>query len=395
MAEMEYKNGTLYANKFGVSDVAEITYIDNPEFLSVTIDNDGRILEAIKKDGSEVHPDVSPEKVIPVLLWAGSSITEGCTYPINASKKLGCEGINNGVGGSGLAVDWNEQVYSNGFSTIAEYVASQGGYGPYRNCAESIAEKEHRQELYNYPDWDTYKDMILGYSYENLITKYIKQFGSQSVGRKANFFISDYGINDRHIIRNQLIDIIKSHYPDWNWDDRDGTGVNVKTRSDITKGMIDEITVSDIDWSSRDRATFPGAYGYLLDRIWEIDPFFPVIQISYFENNNLADTPSGAYVCKMQELCCEHYQIPFVRAFEQTHMTHDWAVGSKEYAEEMALKYGTDYRWAPRNEDGDLQFFWLMNPDSIHCFSDRSNRTNKMLDSIIANMMKKYIIDII
>jgi hypothetical protein len=54
--------------------------------------------------------------------------------------------------------------------------------------------------------------------------------------------------------------------------------------------------------------------------------------------------------------------------------------------------YGTNYLMQTNN-DGDYTFFGLMNPDTIHPQSDLSGRTPKMLDTIFANELKKYIIE--
>jgi hypothetical protein len=174
-----------------LSDSGIATIIINPDSSCTIIGISPGVTEI--KIESEDHLYTATSKVtvkhpeINTILWIGTSIPGGCTYPVNSCKSLGYKCINNSIGSSGICL-------KNG-------VLGTGRDG--RDLSETIEEKRVRYKDYvSAATLESYYDM----SYERVILPYLDQ---------VQVIVFDHGYNDGSQIAKDVAAGI-----DWNSLDR-------------------------------------------------------------------------------------------------------------------------------------------------------------------------------
>lgn len=178
------------------------------------------------------------------VLWVGTSIPEGCSYPAYACRSIGAKCINKSVGASFLC---QYDVDEKGI----EYAGL--------SLTETIAEKEERYVKYVKEGKLSAGKMLRfrNSSFENLVLPYVKW---------ADVIVIDHGYND-----------------------------------DISLYKLYEArnTIADTDelWNSMDRSNYIGAYNYLIAEIRKIKPDVKIVVGGYFQNScTLGFAVRGKYV---------------------------------------------------------------------------------------------------
>jgi hypothetical protein len=267
------------------------------------------------------------------ILWLGTSFPEGAEYPNAACKAHGYNCINNSRGASFIIFnpiipDPATIVISSGFSlsaTIAEMEAK------WRPLITSGHITEAQLDI-----WKTY-------SYENLLIPYLD---------KVDVVVIDHGFNDRY----NLSEIVSAGE-------------------------------ETIDWSSRDRSTFIGAFGYLVDEILKRKPFMKIIVWGYFQNKINTDGYNGSSICKIQEWLARQYNFQLADVWNYSGISDLYIKGTQNYISDFNAEYGKTYvKWHPDN-DGNIMSFQLFCPDAVHPHSDLTGNANKRLNAIAIKLL--------
>ncbi|MBR0036902.1 MAG: hypothetical protein IJP70_04600 [Bacteroidales bacterium] len=162
------------------------------------------------------------------VLWLGTSIPAGCTYPKVACEHMQMICINESVGASFLTL-WTEE---------REFQEQSSG------LSLTMSREEKEQAFRSYVNRGIISESTLDYwkntSYESLILPYIKN---------ADIVVIDHGYND-----------------------------------DYSLEKIYNTGKENIDWDSQDRKDFIGAFNYIYNLVLGEQPHALVIIGGYFQN---------------------------------------------------------------------------------------------------------------
>ena len=252
---------------------------DNRKFIRVK--HDGELWLSNYDDGNpnELYRYVGEKYFCDEVLWLGTSIPTEGEYPERAAQRLGFTVYNNSISSSGIVK--LEGHLHNGRDAL--------------DLSETKAEK-----LVRYADYDGSlggysKDVInwfinvKGTSYEDILLPYID-------GTKANckMIVWDHGYNDGKYITDQ----VKEGY-------------------------------ENIEWESTDRSTYTGAFRYLLEKIYAVNPEIIVVIAGYFSDNHKESTYNTKDVCIMQEWIAKKYNLPLIPMWDLLHISDDIIVGTE------------------------------------------------------------------
>lgn len=273
------------------------------------------------------------------VLWVGTSIPEGCSYPAYACRSIGAKCINKSVGASFLC---QYDVDEKGI----EYAGL--------SLTETIAEKEERYVKYVKEGKLSAGNMLRfrNSSFENLILPYVKW---------ADVIVIDHGYND-----------------------------------DISLYKLYEArnTIADTDelWNSMDRSNYIGAYNYLIAEIRKIKPDVKIVVGGYFQNScTLGFAVRGKYVQYVTEDICRHYKLPILDVWNYVDIPEGYKPHSENYIDSINSVYKTNFtKWMP-NERGEISYFQIFCPDKVHPFSDPTGTSDKILDAAVSELLKKRI----
>lgn len=275
------------------------------------------------------------------VLWIGTSIPEGATYPAVACKANGYNCINKSLGSSKLCF---EGTYQSGTST------AKG-----KRLTATVAELEalYRQDVTDGIITEATLTMWKNYSYENSIIPYIDGTNETQV----SMIVLDHGFNDRSTIYNQMQD------------------------------------VDNIDWSSDDRSLFTGAFKYLLDKIQEVNPFIKIVISGYFTNTvtRLDFSYNGPQICEMQALIGSKYDISVMKAWEHSQISNKYIAGSSDYIDDFNQEYGKSYSKITPDANGNITSLQLYCPDGMHPHSDLTGNCNKRLNAVYTKLLAHMI----
>lgn len=187
-----------------------------------------------------------------------------------------------------------------------------------------------------------------GYSYENLVIPFI---GAAAGANRVDAVVIDHGFNDRSVIHTQ-----------WTA----GKGALV--------------------WDE-DRTKFSGAFAYLCNKIWAIDPYVKIILCGYFQN-----TKPGTYysneICEFQEWVAEHFEMPILKVWEHSGMTGNFVPNTSTFIATLNSTYGTSFTNGTVDGSGNIQHFQVFCPDNIHPSTDPTGKTNKRLNAIVTKLLR-------
>lgn len=270
------------------------------------------------------------------IVWVGTSIPEGAQYPAKAGAACGYNTINWSYGSSCLC-------FTNEHPETVEYYSG-------RRLTATVAELEalYRNDVTSGTITEETLEAWKNHSYERCIIPYINGTNSQ----QASAIVIDHGFNDRYSIHTLMQD----------------TGT--------------------IDWDSRDRSNFVGAFNYLLDKIFEKKPTMKIIIAGYFQNTvELADYYS-AEICQMQEMVAEHFNIQLMAAWKYTQINDKFVAGTSNYLANFNQKHGTSYQKWTQDDSGNIISMQLYCPDRVHPHSDLTGNCDARLNAVYTKLLK-------
>lgn len=268
------------------------------------------------------------------ILWIGTSIPEGATYPKKASEKCGYRCINKSLGSSQLR-------FTNQHPTTIQYWSG-------RCLTARVAELEalYRADVNAGTISESKLEEWKNYSFERSILPYIDGTNANQI----SMLVIDHGFNDR---------------------------------SNIHELLQNENT---IDWESRDRSSFVGAFNFLMDEIFSLKPFMKVVISGYFQDKY--EPYYSKDICKMQRLISEHYGLTLLPAWEHTQISDLYVPNSSNYLAEFNAKYGTNYKNMKPDANGNILFLQLYCPDRVHPNSDKTGNSDKRLDAVYSKLLR-------
>jgi hypothetical protein len=270
------------------------------------------------------------------VLWLGTSIPAGASYPTNACKNIGYEVINKAQAASFLTFDPTPPA-------IIDIVPSSG-----LSLCATVAEKETKwRALVTSGDvseaqLDLWKDA----SYENLVLPYLDQI---------EMVVIDHGYNDK----------------------------------DIMPALV-AAGQENVVWTSRDRTTWEGAFGWITDEIIRRKHFMKILVGGYFQNEveDIGDR-FGRSVCTVIEWTANKYDFPLLDTWNYAGMGDYYIPDSSTYIADFNVTYGTTHNenWFT-DGNGNILAYQLYSPDTVHPHSDLTGNSNKRLDAIFTKLLR-------
>jgi hypothetical protein len=272
----------------------------------------------------------------PSLLVVGTSIPAECPYVETACKNIGYRCINMALGSSGIVLTTDVP------KDISEISGRTG-----KDLSETMAEKEAR---FGNVSGMTAKLMntLKSYSYESRILPYLNQ---------VDAIVFDHGYNDSFWIN-----------------------------AEINNG------IENINWNSTNRSTYIGAFNYLMWEIFRKKPTIKIIIGGYMENQSEYNIGRGKVICQMQEIIANHYQFSIIKVWEQSGMTFDFVPNSADYIDSFNAKFRTDYEKNISDDQGNITYFQMYNPDNVHPHTDKTGNALKVLSDIYTEELKKILL---
>lgn len=262
------------------------------------------------------------------VLWLGTSIPAGCTYPKNACANLGMTCLNHSIGESFLA----ERTFTvperhSGFSLSMSMAEKDSAY---RHLVEEGIIDKHTLDVWKFT------------SYDNRMIPFLKD---------VDIVIIDHGYNDSFTINN-------------------------------------ESEMDCLDWDSEDKKTFVGAFNFIYRKIRETNPNIIIAIGGYFQNTcTFSYTVTGKHVGQMLTAIAEHYNLPLLDVWNYTGIEDGHIPDSKHYFDELNARYGTEFHNQFPDENGNVTYFQKFCPDGVHPFSDPTGESNKRLDDIFTKLL--------
>lgn len=279
------------------------------------------------------------------IVWVGTSIPEGSTYPKQASAACGYNCINNSLGSQSLAI-------RNGDSLCMMYTEEE-----FKTFFSSSIGNTLTQLNFN---------RRLDKTFERSVLPYVR--GKSITITDGTTSASGGIINPSNIKISALV--IDHNYNDY-------------------RNIADLLANEDkIDWESRDRANFVGALNYLIDRVREINPTIKIVLAGYFQNSWLVG--GVADVCKMQSLCAEKLNLEIIETWKYSQINNKIIKGTSSYMANFNKKYGTSYN-VPTDSEGNISAQYIYLPDGIHPHSDLTGNCNARLNAIYTKFLKNII----
>lgn len=265
------------------------------------------------------------------VLWLGTSIPGGCTYPYKACENLGMTCINKALGASFLCM-----------KPIATPFYQHTGY----SLTMTSEEKEDICRPY-IESGELSDEMLADWKYASYNTRIMDDI------RIADVIVVDHGYNDGDIL------------------DRE-------TMQDY----------SEIDWTSRDRKTFIGAFNYMYDIIKSENPNAIVLIGGYFQDKcTMSYTIRGSLVAKVSKWISDHYGIPLLDVWNYTDIPDGYMPNSADYLDKLNEIYGTDFKKIFADSEGNITYFQKFCPDGVHPFTDPTGGSDRQLDDIFSKLL--------
>ena len=310
-------------------------------------------LYSVKGYQKEKKYDLLTENKKHTALWLGTSIPEGfygdfITYPKIVGERLGWNVINQSLGGSGIIK--HEGVF--------------GHDGDGKDLAENAEEKKERYQNHigdgtNGTVTQSRYIEMMDWGYDKKIIPYIN-------GEKAScdMVIIDHGINDIGSIAEEL-----------------------KTFDSVEKSLIKD--------AKNDRGTFVGAFRFLLQKIYEVNPRIKVVVVSYLENQTRYDTNwihrGGYEICEMQRKLANTYGLYFANMCDYNGMICRFVKGTENYISNYNKENGTNYPlynfFEEENENNCCSLYQYMCPDGLHPHSDKTGKTINMIADNLTKLL--------
>lgn len=270
------------------------------------------------------------------VLWLGTSIPHGCTYPDYSCRQLNMDCINHAVGGSFLCLpDADAEIHNNSGLSLSATQSEIETLFKARRKRGDVSSSQMRWWKQN-----TYESLLL------------------SALPYVDAVIIDHGYNDAPTI----IDEAAQDY-------------------------------DDVDWSSTDRTTFIGAFNRLYRIIHERRPEVVVCIGGYFQNScTLGYTARGAAVATLSEWIARHYDLPLLDAWNYIDIPDGYAPGSTDYLDRLNARYGTDFSPVWQDAEGNITYFQQFCPDGVHPFSDPTGHSDQVLNEVFTHLLRERLL---
>ena len=267
------------------------------------------------------------------VLWIGTSIPEGGSgvgnsYPQQCAKKLGFNVYNNARGSS--------YIHSS-----KDGVPVSGSVYNALGLVDTLVEKEEQlAKASGLTDFEY--NRVRTSSYEYLVMPYIN-------GEIASCttIVFDHGYND----------------------------------SSLCKEIYDN-GIENIDWNSRDKNTFIGAFNFLYDEIMKVNPNIRIVIAGFLENEGYWQSRENGHignrytkaVCAVQEAISKHYGFPILKMWEKTNFTFNYHIpNSSKYLD----SYGKNYTNMFPDANNNVCMFQYFCPDAVHPHSSQNTSNEK------------------
>lgn len=275
----------------------------------------------------------SPTKTV---LWLGTSIPAGCTYPDVSTRNLQMRCINKSVPSSFLSAWVKEQnfdVRCSGLSLTMSCAEKETAFRPYVESGKLTEEQ-----------LDYWKST----SYDMLVQPYIND---------VDIVVIDHGYNDNYSVEKLYL-----------------------------------AGEEHIDWNSRDRSNFIGAFNFLYDLIKRQNPDVIVLIGGYFQNTCTIDYfQRGIWVSTVLSWIADRYHLPLLNTWDYTYIPDGYLTDSNDYLNRLNEKYGTSYQKVFSDQKGNITHFQKFCPDGVHPFSDLTGQSDKLLDDIFTSLLKRIL----
>jgi hypothetical protein len=272
------------------------------------------------------------------VLWLGTSIPEGCTYPQVACEQNNMVCTNKAVASSFLC-KWSDDL------EFHDYVSGL-------SLTMSAAEKETMFRKYVNKGIITEERLNFwkSTSYETLLLPYVKD---------VDIVVIDHGFNT----------------PDHN-----------STENIYNEGE------ANVDWDSEDRTNFIGAFNFIYRLITSINPDALVVVGGYFQNScTLGFLKRGLWASHVLTWIANHYHIPLLDTWNYTGIPDGYIPDSQDYLAELNALYHTDFEKLYPDKDGNITYYQKFCPDGWHPFSDPTGESDKILNSIFTYLLNSII----
>lgn len=273
----------------------------------------------------------------PRVLWLGTSIPAGCTYPQYACEQNGVVCVNRAIGASVLCLP-----------DMTKPVERWSGY------ALTMTKDEIDATFTPYVKNGTIKSKLLkdwkANNYEAIVARDVPT---------ADIIIVDHGFNDRETLAREA-----------------------------------QQDYDAIDWAQRDRTTFIGAFGYLYDAIRKVNPTAKICIGGYFENNGtIGYTAAGRDIATVSEWIAKHYGLYLLDAWNYIDIPDGYMPNSAHYLDDLNREYKTDYKPVWTDDEGNITYFQKFCPDGVHPFTDPTGNSDRILNEVFNRLLRNLIND--
>ncbi len=155
--------------------------------------------------------------------------------------------------------------------------------------------------------------------------------------------------------------------------------------------QINRDITSGTDWNNTDRSTYIGAFNYLMKEILKRKPSIRIIIGGYLENQSDYQVRAGKVICQMQQAMSSHYNYALLDVWNYTGIKYNFVPNTSNYIKDFNSRYGTAYTNFITDASGNITDFQVFCPDGIHPFSDLSGSSDRKLDAIYTDLLKKAI----
>lgn len=281
--------------------------------------------------GQEPVPPVKPVSFTGKrVLWLGTSIPEGCSYPKAACEKLGMHCVNQALGSSFLAI--RTATAPSRYDLLSLTMSEEEKKAAYGDYVERgiITLSDYARALKS--------------GYDHRVLPYVEE---------VDVIVIDHGYNDDFALK-------------------------------------EEYDKERVDWESEDRTSFFGAFNFLYRIIRERNPNVVVLVGGYFQNTcTIGYFVRGTYVSRAWERIAEHYGLPLLDAWNRVGLSDGYMPHSAGYLDELNRKYGKNFTKVHPNSDGDITWFQAFCPDGVHPFSDPTGGADTRLDSVFISLLQE------
>ena len=260
---------------------------------------------------ANLFPSINNTKKV---LWIGTSIPAGSTYPVNSCKALGRECLNKAIGASHIILRGTETPEEKPAQDLSLSKKVSEYESQYRPLIESGKLDEGTLNIWK------------NSSYENVILPYLDEIDT---------IVFDHGYNDRNEIVSQ--DVL--NHP---------------------------------DWDSVDRDNYLGAFNFIMGEIFKRKPFIKIIIVAHFQNrteDGSTTVETLETLVKVQEMIARHFGYPFIDTYNYCCFDGYFVPNTSNWMSEYNEANSTSYVQKWKDSEGNMKRFQMYCVDTIHPYT--------------------------